>query len=111
MRRIPFAAVAAAVLLLSAPACSPTGAGLVTADPVVRDGDLVTGTGTVRWYIFEGGFFAIAGDDGTTYDPIQLPAEFRTDGVRVRFRARMRNDLVGVHMAGPIVEVLEVSRL
>lgn len=113
MRRIPFVVVAAGTLLLSAPACSRAGADLVIADPgaVVREGDVIRGTGTVRWLTVEGGFFAIAGDDGTTYDPIDLPAEFRADGLRVRFRARVREDLGSYRMAGPIVEVLEVSRL
>jgi hypothetical protein len=113
MRRIPFVVLAAGALLLSAPACSRAGADPVSADPgsVVRSGDVVFGTGTVRWFDFEGGFFAIAGDDGKTYDPIQLPAEFRANDLRVRFRARIRNDRVSAHMAGPIVEVLEVSRL
>lgn len=75
------------------------------------EGEIVSGTGTVRRFELEGGFFAIVGDDGVTYDPTNLAAEFQQDGLRVRFRARMRDDLVGIHMAGPIVEILEISRL
>jgi hypothetical protein len=31
----------------------------------------------------EGGFFAIDGDDGKTYDPINLPDSFKINGLKV----------------------------
>lgn len=108
MRRTPLVALLAGMLLLTAATCPPTGSDVP--GRVVRDGDVVTGTGTVRWYSLEGGFFAIRGDDRKTYDPIDLPADFREDGVRVHFRARVRNDLVSVHMVGSIVEIQEITR-
>lgn len=74
-------------------------------------GEIVSGTGTVRRFELEGGFFAIVGDDGVTYDPTNLAEEFRQDGLRVRFRARVQDDVAGIHMVGPIVEILEISRL
>lgn len=85
-------------------------AALVEPGSVVRDGDVVRGTGVVLYYSFEGGFHAIRGDDGVTYDPINLPDSFRHDGVPVRFVARIRNDLLSFHMAGPIVELTEIRR-
>ncbi|HEX6750323.1 MAG TPA: hypothetical protein VF092_23720 [Longimicrobium sp.] len=76
---------------------------------VDRDGDVVSGTGTVRWYSFEGGFFAIRGDDDVTYDPRDpLPAEFQQDGLRVRFRARILPGM-SIHQAGPVVDVEQIS--
>jgi hypothetical protein len=78
---------------------------------VTRDGDLVSGTGTVRFVELEGGFYAIEGDDQQSYDPTDLPADFRTEGLRVRFTAKLRPDLASIHMAGPIVEILKIERL
>jgi hypothetical protein len=76
---------------------------------VVRDGDIVAGTGTIRYFTIEGGFYAIRGDDDVTYDPIDLPLEVRQDGLRIRFRARLRPDMASIHQVGPVVEVLEIA--
>jgi hypothetical protein len=78
---------------------------------VVVSGDVVQGTGTVSYYTFEGGFYAIRGDDASTYDPINLPDEFKVDGLRVRFEGRLLRDRVNFHMAGPIIEVVTITRL
>jgi hypothetical protein len=65
--------------------------------------------GTVEHYTFEGGFWAVRGDDGVTYDPLGgLPSAFQREGLRVVMVAKMRNDLGGIHMAGPIVEIVEI---
>lgn len=69
-------------------------------------------TGTVRYYDFEGGFWAVRGDDGTTYDPLGgLPASFQSEGLRVKLQARIRDDVVSIHMAGRIVEILDIEEL
>jgi hypothetical protein len=68
--------------------------------------------GTVRWSDLEGGFWAIVGDDGKTYDPRDgVPEGFRQDGLRVRLRAREVKDAVSIRMVGPIVEIVELTRL
>lgn len=102
MRRTPLVALLAGVLLLTAAACPPTGSDVP--GRVVRDGDVVRGTGTVEWFSLEGGFFAIRGDDDRAYEPINLPAELREDGLRVR------NDLGSYRMVGPVVEIQEIAR-
>lgn len=66
-------------------------------------------TGTVRHFDIEGGFFAIQGDDGVTYDPVRLDPRFRVDGLRVRMIAVIRRDLSGFHMVGPIVEIRRIE--
>jgi hypothetical protein len=69
-------------------------------------------TGSAHYYTLEGGFWAVRGDDGKTYDPLgALPASFRHDGLRVRLVAKIRNDLMSFHMAGPIVEIIDIRRL
>ena len=71
--------------------------------------DIAQGTGTVQFMSLEGGFFAIRGDDGVTYDPTNLASPFQRNGLRVRFEARIRRDLVGVHMVGPIVDLISIA--
>ena len=68
--------------------------------------------GVVRHFTLEGGFWAVRGDDSTTYDPIDgLPAAYQVDGLRVRLTARVRTDVGSFHMAGPVVDVLDLRRL
>jgi hypothetical protein len=66
---------------------------------------------TIRYITVEGGFFGLRGDDGVTYDPTRLDPAFAHDGLRVRARLQVRDDLYGTHMVGPIVDVLEISTL
>jgi hypothetical protein len=71
---------------------------------------VVTIAGVIRHFDLEGGFFAIRGDDGVTYDPSNLSEDFRRDGLRVRARVRLRPDMGGIHMVGPIVDIIEIER-
>lgn len=98
-------------LVLGAIACQITAPDRDEEGSVTVNGDIVSGTGTVRYFDLEGGFYAIRGDDERVYDPINLAAEFRRDPLRIRFRARIRNDLGSFHMVGPVVEILEIERL
>ena len=66
--------------------------------------------GTVRYIALEGGFWTVRGDDGVTYDPMNgLAAAYQRENLRVTLVARVRNDMGGVHMVGPIVEVLSIQ--
>ena len=71
---------------------------------------LIHGKGTVVYLSFEGGFFGIAGDDGENYDPINMPQEFKVDGLRVKFTANLTNYL-SFHMWGYVVELFSIERL
>ena len=88
--------------------CSPTKPDTLG---VTNDGTTVKGTGTIRYDTLEGGFWVIVGDDHVLYDPIDLHQSYRTQGLRVRFEAKLRNDMVSAHMAGPIVEIVSISHL
>src|ERR1700674_1044114 len=68
-------------------------------------------TATVRFISIEGGFFALRGDDSVTYDPRNLPKLFQVDGLRVQTRLNVRSDLGGVHMVGPIVDVVDIVEI
>jgi hypothetical protein len=80
-------------------------------EPVTVNGDAVSGTGTVGFNNFEGGFWAILGDDHKTYDPLgSLPDEFKQENLAVRFTGRLRRDMGSVHMAGDIIELTSIQR-
>ena len=66
--------------------------------------------GTVRYVTLEGGFWAVRGDDGVTYDPMNgLAPQYQRENLRVTLVAKVRDDIGGVHMVGPIVEVLSIQ--
>ena len=67
--------------------------------------DMAGKTGTMRYLDFEGGFYGIVADDSEHYDPINLPEEFETDGLRVRFDGKIRDDIFGIHMWGRYIEL------
>jgi len=65
--------------------------------------------GTVRYVALEGGFWAVRGEDGVTYDPMNgLAPQYQRENLRITLVAKMRDDMGGVHMVGPIVEVLSI---
>jgi hypothetical protein len=68
-------------------------------------------TGTVRYLHLEGGFYGLVGDNGEKYDPVNLPEEYKKDGLRVKFQVREKKDMVGIHMWGKIVEIVKIERL
>lgn len=77
--------------------------------PTIPDSDTFEIQGTVVHKNIEGGFFAIDGDDGRKYDPINLPESFRKDGLKVKVTARLRRDAMSIHMYGAIIEVVDIT--
>ena len=68
-------------------------------------------TGTIVFNEIEGGFYGIKADDGKKYNPINLDESFRKDGLRVKFDAKFKKGMVGIHMWGEYVEILKIERL
>jgi hypothetical protein len=90
--------ILSALLLSAAIACSSA------------TGPRVEVIGTIHYNPIEGGFYEIVSDaDGVHYDPTNLPDCYKEDGLRVQAKLRVRNDLGGVHMAGPIADVESIS--
>ncbi len=78
--------------------------------PTVPEGAIRV-NGTVHHLNLEGGFWAIRSDDGVTYDPIhELASTFQVENLRVTLVGRVRSDMGGVHMVGPIIEVLSIEK-
>jgi hypothetical protein len=98
VRRAGLIACALVSLVLAGCSGSPSGPGLVV------------GRGTVRHETLEGGFYAIHGDDGKLYDPINLQANAQVDGQRVRFVGVSRTDLVS-YRPGIIIELKSLELL
>lgn len=65
-------------------------------------------SGRVVHVTLEGGFFGLVADDGSRYDPMNLPETFRNDGLRVTVKARRVPGAVSIRMWGTIIEVLEI---
>lgn len=112
MRRLPL--IPLLLACLCAGACTPLlsddeARNVIHSGYFTRNGDQLSGTGTVEWFEIEGGFFAIRGDDGKVYDPMNLPPAFAEHRKRVRFTARLRRDMGSFHMVGEIVEIQQIS--
>jgi len=105
------AALVASVLSLMLIGCmSPGSKWVELAADTVAVGTPVRIAGVIRHDNLEGGFWAIRGDDSVTYDPTNLPEEFRREGLRVEAEATRRDDMAGIHMAGPLVELRRIRK-
>ena len=78
---------------------------------VLKGKDIVEGSGTITYINLEGGFYGIMADDGEHYVPINLPPEFKVDGLRVRFKGKIRDDLESIHMWGTLLELIYIKKL
>ena len=75
------------------------------------DASAIAFDGSVTYVTIEGGAWVLAGDDGVTYQPLNLPESFVEEGLRVRVEAEARDDLASFLMVGPIVEIERIERL
>lgn len=67
-------------------------------------------TGTIRYVDVEGGCYGIETEDGVKLDPVNLPADFEEDGLRIKARVEGLEDRVSIHMWGTLVRILEIER-
>ena len=77
--------------------------------PTTPNSETLEIQGTVVYKDLEGGFFAIDGDDGQKYNPVNLSESFRKDGLKVKVTARPNADAMTVHMYGTVVEIVEIQ--
>jgi len=71
-------------------------------------GEIIAATGTIKYIPLEGGFYGIETDKGEKYLPLNLPAEFKEDGLKVWFKAKPRRGAT-IQMWGKPVEILEIK--
>lgn len=72
-------------------------------------GSLVSADGVVRYVGLEGGFYSLQSIKGK-FDPMNLPADYQQDGLQVHFVGTVRDDMVSVHLYGPILELSDIRR-
>ena len=65
----------------------------------------------VKWISLEGGFYGLVAEDGRKFLPLNLPEEFKKDGLKVRIRGKIKKDIVTVYMWGIPLEILEIEIL
>lgn len=66
--------------------------------------------GTVRYVAIEGGFWGIVSEDGKNYQPSNLAAEYRQDGLAVQVSATVANRPT-IQMWGTTIEIISIARL
>jgi hypothetical protein len=71
----------------------------------------IIGTGEIQYIDLEGGFYGIVSQDTKNYDPVNLPSDFREDGLKVRFELEILEGRVSAHMWGSIVKILKIEKL
>ena len=71
----------------------------------------IQGTGKIIYNDFEGGFYGILSDNGEKYDPINLPDEYKENGINVRFKLKILDNQTSTHMWGTIVEIIEIEKI
>ena len=76
---------------------------------VVPQESMIIETGTVTYVDLEGGFYGIAGEDNTNYDPVNLEEDFREDGLEVEFTAYPVEDMMSIRMWGQLVEIRSIQ--
>jgi hypothetical protein len=67
-------------------------------------------SGTVSRIELEGGFFGVVSDSGEKLFPVDLPDQFRIDGLRIRFVER-DTSVFTIQMWGRAVSLDRVSRI
>ncbi|MBN1696001.1 MAG: hypothetical protein JW881_00685 [Spirochaetales bacterium] len=69
---------------------------------------LITDVGVVRQVGIQGNPFIIEGKKGT-YQPLNLPDRFKVPGLKVKFLARLRPDIIIIPNLWPIIEILKIE--
>src|SRR3990170_3501441 len=84
-------------------ACS----GEVPTDPLKSETHALVNA-TVEFLNLEGGCWTIAPSEHVYYLPLNLPDQFRRDGLKVQVEVLRRDDYASVCMVGPVVQILSI---
>ena len=63
---------------------------------------------SVRFANLEGGCWIQEVAEGVNYEPMNLPDQFRRDGLKVQVDVQRRDDVASYRMVGRIVEILAI---
>ena len=67
----------------------------------------MTITGKVTKKSIAGGFWAIIGEEGEQWRPINLPASLQEEGKSVSVKARLAEEDMSIFMWGTAIEIVE----
>jgi hypothetical protein len=70
--------------------------------------DEIRFVGEVRWISLEGGFFGLVAEDGRKFFPLNLPEEFKKEGLKIKVKGKIKKGTVTVQMWGAPFEVREI---
>ncbi len=65
-------------------------------------------SGTVTFVELEGGFHGIITEDGQRYLPLNLPDQYKKNGLKVTFRAR-HAEVMTIQQWGTPIEIVEIK--
>jgi hypothetical protein len=71
----------------------------------------IVGKGTIHYVSLEGGFYVIKSEEGKYYDPINLAADLKQDGLLVQFELKEIRGQASIHMHGTIVEIIRMRKI
>ncbi|RLF14913.1 MAG: hypothetical protein DRN06_06425, partial [Thermoprotei archaeon] len=74
-----------------------------------KTGGIVRSRGVVKHIPLEGGFYGIVAEGGRRYLPLNLPQEFKRDGLKVRFEGRVKREVGTIYMWGTPLEIVRIS--
>ena len=72
---------------------------------------VISEIGVIKYLPLEGGFYGIVTEKGERYLPLNLPEEFKKDGLKVWFKAKLRKDVATIYAWGKLVEILEIQEI
>lgn len=94
-------------VLLGAVALATLGACAVLSEP--GPGDEFSARATVRFLNVEGGCWRLDLQNGDKYEPVDMPAGFRTDGRQVVVKLKIAGDMSSVCQVGQLARVVEIQ--
>jgi hypothetical protein len=67
--------------------------------------------GKITYVDVEGGFYGITAEDGRRFMPTNLPDKFKQTGLVVAVQAILTENVIGIHMWGQYIELLQIDVL
>ncbi len=77
--------------------------------PVFSNMGVVIIEGTVQYIYLEGGFWGIIGTDGNNYLPVNLDIKNMINGISVRIKAKILDDMVSTQQWGKPIEIISIE--
>lgn len=105
----PLARAAAATVLIAALFACEGGSTDPSRTPPIAPGESVTANATIQFLNIEGGCWVVVTSAGQRYEPVNLDAAFRTDGLQVQVVLRDAPGLGSICQVGPLVTVESIQ--